>query len=485
MSTLSAMRHPKATAGAVALSVLAFGLGIADSGRRSLWSDEGVSATIGSGSWHALWHTLRTFDPNMSLYDVALKVWQLGGTGAVWQRSLSAIFLAVTVFVVYLAGRRLGGPGRETLVGLVAAGILAVAPFAVRFAQELRSYALLMLLVATATWLFARLVDSPSTGGAVAFGAVTALAAYAHAYGVLAALALAASLPFLGPALPSRRVLLTAGAAYAATIAPFLLLVATGPDPLIDWITRPSLGSLRGSLVEFAGNNGLLVVVGSLVVLVAVLAGRELRVRGRSLDAWRLALPVLGVVVPVTTAFAYSLVVQPVFVTRYLIVCLPALALAAALGVAAIPWRVAQVAVMAVIVVGSLVSVRTFLREPSRDDWADLVAYVARRAEPGDGVVFCVPSVRPTFEYYALRTPGATAINPLSPAAPWGDGAHVDAAPASAIDAFSRAPRIWVIEQYERGAPSNEVCDVSTSMADRHRADVQQFRGIELRRYDR
>ena len=480
------MRHPKATAGAAALSLLAFGLGIADSGRRGLWSDEGVSATIASGSWHALWRTLRTFDPNMSLYDVLLKVWQLGGTGAVWQRSLSAIFLAATVFVVYLAGRRLATPGRGDLVGLVAAGVLAVAPFAVRFGQELRSYALVMLLVATATWLLARLVDAPSTAGAVACGVVAALAAYGHAYGLLAALALAASLPLLGRALPPRRVVLVAGAAYGVTVAPFLVLVAAGPDPLIDWINRPSLATLRETLVQITGNKGLLVVLGALVVLVAVLAVRELRVRGRSLDAWRLGLPVLGVVVPVTTAFAYSLVVQPVFVSRYLIVCLPALALAAALGVATIPWRVAQVAVMAVIVIGSLVSVRTFLREPAKDDWRGLVAYVAREARPGDGVVFCEPSARPTFEYYARRTRGATDVTPLSPTAPWGGGAHVEPAPASAVAGFDRAPRIWVVELFERGTPSNAVCNLTTSMAGRTRADdVQQFHGIELRRYDR
>jgi len=480
------MRHPKATAGAIALSLLAFGLGIADSGRRSLWSDEGVSATIASGSWHALWRTLRTFDPNMSLYDVLLKVWQVGGTGAAWQRSLSAVLVASAVFVVYLTGRRLAAPGREAFVGLVAAGVLAVAPFAVRFGQELRSYALVMLLVATATWLLTRLVDAPSTGRAIACGVVAALAAYAHAFGILAALALAVSLPLLGRALPPRRVLLVAAAAYAATVAPFLLLVATGPHPLIDWITRPSLMDLRFGLRDIAGNDGLLVVTGALLVLVAVLAVRELRARGRSPDAWRLALPVLGVVVPVATAFAYSLVAQPVFVARYLIVCLPALALVAALGVAAIPWRVAQVAVVAVIVAGSLVSVRTFLREPAKNDWRGLVAYVAREAQPGDGVVFCVPSVRPTFEYYARRTPGATVVTPLSPAAPWGGGAHVDPAPPSAIAGFDRAPRIWVIEQFERGAPSNTTCDLAKSMAGRSRADdVSQFHGLDLRRYDR
>lgn len=479
------MRHPKATAGAAALSLLAFGLGIADSGRRGLWSDEGVSATIASGSWQALWRTLRTFDPNMSLYDVLLKAWQLGGAGAVWQRSLSAILLAATVFVVYLAGRRLAPPGREALVGLVAAGVLAIAPFAVRYGQELRSYTLVMLLVATATWLLTRLVDTPSTAGAVAAGVVAALAAYAHAYGILAALALAISLPLLGRALPPRRVLLVAGAAYVVTVAPFLVLVATGPEPLIDWITRPSLADLREALVQVTGNKGLLVVLGALVVLVAVLAGRELRVRGRSLDAWRLALPVLGVVVPVTAAFAYSVVGQPVLVSRYLIVCVPALALATALGVSAIPWRVVRVGVLAVIVVGSLVSVRTFLREPAKDDWRELVAYVAHEAQPGDGVVFCVPSVRPTFEYYARRTRGATVVTPLSPDEPWGTGAHVDPAPASAVARFDRAPRIWVVQLFQ-GGPSNEACDLTTSMAGRNRADdVPQFHGIGLRRYDR
>ena len=70
-------------------------------------------------------------------------------------RSLSAVFVAAAVYVVFLLGRRLAGSG----TGLIAAFVLAVSPFAVKYGQEARGYALVMLLVATSL-LFCRSLSS-------------------------------------------------------------------------------------------------------------------------------------------------------------------------------------------------------------------------------------------------------------------------------------------------------------------------------------
>ena len=58
---------------------------------------------------------------------------------------------------MFLLGRRLlGAPG-----GLIAAAILTVAPFHVRFAQETRMYTLLALNAALALYFLARLLTDP------------------------------------------------------------------------------------------------------------------------------------------------------------------------------------------------------------------------------------------------------------------------------------------------------------------------------------
>src|SRR3954454_14110035 len=56
----------------IALALL---LGFFRVGSKSLWSDEIYSARVVSGSWSALFHSLRTSDANMSLYDVLLHMW--------------------------------------------------------------------------------------------------------------------------------------------------------------------------------------------------------------------------------------------------------------------------------------------------------------------------------------------------------------------------------------------------------------------------
>ena len=73
-------------------------------------------------------------------------------------RALSALCSTLAIPVFYLAARRLF----DTQTALIAALILAVSPFHVRFAQEARMYALLTLAVAGALYFTARMLnDAP------------------------------------------------------------------------------------------------------------------------------------------------------------------------------------------------------------------------------------------------------------------------------------------------------------------------------------
>src|SRR5262249_22977285 len=144
-------------------------------------------------------HQARTFDPNMSGYHALLHLWQgVVGDSVVALRSLSAAALAGAVVVLVMLGRRLFD-GRS---GLLAGLILAVAPFAVRYGHEMRSYALEVFMVTTLTYLFVRVVDSdeaaaPSSWPAIAYGVTAALACYVHLYTVFVLAAHLASLAFV------------------------------------------------------------------------------------------------------------------------------------------------------------------------------------------------------------------------------------------------------------------------------------------------
>jgi len=120
---------------------------------QSLWYDEGNSARIAERTL-ALIIAGAAGDIHPPLYYIVLKYWRaVFGASEAGLRSLSAACGVLTVGLAYLAGRDLF----NRRVGLGAAFLLAVAPFAVYYGQEARMYAPLALCAAASTWALIRL----------------------------------------------------------------------------------------------------------------------------------------------------------------------------------------------------------------------------------------------------------------------------------------------------------------------------------------
>src|SRR5262249_30208475 len=155
--------------------------------------------------------------------------------------SLSAAALAGAVVVLVMLGRRLFDDRSGLLAGL----ILAVAPFAVRYGQEMRSYALEVFMVTTLTYLFVRVVDSdeaaaPSSWPAIAYGVAAAFACYVHLYTVFVLAAHLASLAFVDRARIPWAQLRRSVRWFVLLIVPMLLWLAASPSEQLGWIARPS-----------------------------------------------------------------------------------------------------------------------------------------------------------------------------------------------------------------------------------------------------
>jgi len=165
-------------------------------GSKGLWLDESFSVWLGWQPVGRMLAWLINIDQHPPLYYTLLHWWMLLGDSAATVRAFSALCGTLTIPVVYLLGRRLanhahlpprtGGsegrdapPGRAegvsipplagglrggntgSAVGLLAALLLAVSPFHVRFAQETRMYTLLTLNAALALYAMVRLLTDP------------------------------------------------------------------------------------------------------------------------------------------------------------------------------------------------------------------------------------------------------------------------------------------------------------------------------------
>lgn len=130
---------------------------------QSLWYDEGYSLVFSGG--RSVWESMariagasgsERFQP---AYFVLLHLWRaVLGSAEFWLRSLSAILGVVAVVVVYVAAHQLLNAKAALLAGL---GI-AVSAFAIIYSQEVRPYALIVLVAAVQLWAAARIVSEPS-----------------------------------------------------------------------------------------------------------------------------------------------------------------------------------------------------------------------------------------------------------------------------------------------------------------------------------
>jgi mannosyltransferase len=460
-------------------ALLAFVLAMFRIDARSIWYDEAVSVLASGSSLGELERVARTFDPNMSGYHALLGVWQRAfGSSETALRSLSAVAVAMAVVVVVALGRRI----HDTRTGLIAGLVLAVSPFVVRYGQEARSYALEVLVVTTATYLFVLVIDddrtSPAWWPALAYGVVAAFACYVHLYSVFVLAAHAVSLAFVAPARIPWTQLLRSARVASLLLVPMLFWLASGPSEHLQWIPRPEPGDLLVVARDISGGGAVALVLGGLVVLRVVGSARAFARSGRSRAAWTDGLALSWLLVPFALSALVSFTVKPIFLDRYLIVCVPAVALLAATALARLRFRPVAAAALAVVVIGSLVTIsRSY--GGHRTNWRDAVAYVSGHASTADGIVVCPPRARLPVTYYVTRTvPQVIRPISLSPADHWEAGFRVHGVDGTVAATWREGgpERIWVLGRAERCGFTFPDRDHNVSLA---------FTKMTVERYDR
>jgi len=158
------------------LTLLAAAIRFGTLTRMSLWMDEYIwTLTGGLRSCAAILNRPDGYPPTIAFMVKGLTSLGLDSDFAL--RAPSALAGTLAVPVLYLLGRRLVGrtPAK------VAAGLLAIHPFAVWYSQELGAYALLALFALTASLCLVTLLDGGGIGAAVGY-ALSVLAGFGVHY---------------------------------------------------------------------------------------------------------------------------------------------------------------------------------------------------------------------------------------------------------------------------------------------------------------
>lgn len=143
---------------------------------QSLWLDEGINVIFAKSLSYKnliLNYSLGDFHP--PLYHVVLKTFiQFFGQSEISARFPSVIFGSLTVYVIYLIGKKL----YDEKTALIAATLLATAPLHIYYSQEARMYAMAAFFVSASVYFFLSILDKDKILYWVGFIASTALMLY-------------------------------------------------------------------------------------------------------------------------------------------------------------------------------------------------------------------------------------------------------------------------------------------------------------------
>ena len=387
-------------------------------GRPELWRDELASWSFASRPVPEIISAARHTGATQLAYYLVLHVWMAAfGDSADAMRAPSVLAMAAAAACVALVGRRLAGNRAGLLAGLVFAALPEVS----RYGQEARSYATVSALAAVASYLLVRVLneappgESPAPGGAdgpgrpperrrwlIGYGAAVAVLGVVNIFGLviipahgLTVLLASRRARAAGPGsggVPGarasgrglRRGWLAAIAAAVAVASP-VLVYAWQQQGAQEWLKPPSL-SMLAKLPNLIGSPFL---AGALL-LVIIGGVATSRAAGRTAADWPARLPALclpWLLMPPAILILLSFI-HPVYTLRYVLYCLPAVAVLAGAGLAALGWRTGLVALA--VVVGIAVPGQLNARRPAAhgDNIRQADRIIAENRRPGDAVLY-------------------------------------------------------------------------------------------------
>jgi len=419
-------------------------------GSKGLWLDEAFSVWMGGQPIEEMLGWLVRIDQHPPLYYTLLHFWMAMGDDAATVRALSTLLGTLTIPAIYLVGRRLA----DDKVGLLAALILAVSPFHVRFAQETRMYTLLALNASLALYALARLLtDSRSAKNPLGqqfvdfwrtwrttrrkpplqaiktdlawmgYVLFTAATLWSHNTAIFFPIATnlivlglllirrrlhsPAPLPLRPPAPlapPSLRNWLLAQVGVFLLWCPWLPAFVTQSVGVYRefWLPAPTWETISGAVGAFVSDYlplplAGICAVGVLYVGLAALGLVYFRRRPASI-----AFLLVTFVTPFVGEWLVSLR-RPIFYDRTLIWASLPLYLLLAAGIRQLRYRSYLLAVILMVLTVNGLSLREYYVYFEKEQWDDAAALVAERVEPDDLMLFNATWVQIPFDYYFHR----------------------------------------------------------------------------------
>lgn len=387
--------------------LLAFFLRIYNLDAESLWLDEALSVE------HYAKNDITTIIERLSvhppLYYIILHFWiKLFGDSEFSVRFLSAIFGIMSIYVIY----RLGKLIFDDNVGIISALLLSISLFHINYSQEVRFYSLLTLLALLSNYYFIKILKERSIKNTAAYAISTVAMPYTHIFGlfyimfqnIFYLLAFRKNIKYW---ITTQIIILL----FLAPWIPILLRQVTRAETegLTEWIPRPTFITLYNTFGAFAGGDISLYFF-MIVIVVGIVIGAYKLAPSRKLDDMALSnyriFLLSWLFIPILISFTVSLIVQPIYISKYLIGSLPAFYILTSKIILNFRKQFAIIGIILIISLLTIGSIQKYYSTPEKEQWRELVDYIDRNEGKNDIVLLQAPYS--AFEYYSKKIGIAT-----------------------------------------------------------------------------
>lgn len=416
----------------LAVLMLATALRVHGLVRQSAWADEITTLVIADPghSFGQFWNLVLS-DTHPPLFYLLMRWWSAAfGQSDLAARLPSMIFGVATVGAAAVAFKPYPFPGRLALMLL-----LAVSRGAIEYAQEARSYSLLLLLSTVVTGACFRFIrcrgeDDPRAIRAVVILAIAGVvASYTHYFGFLVAVAAGA---IAVAAARGGRQRAAAGIALASIVASFLPWIIYHAHYMSygvrvsAWIADfPASATIAWFLRLWLG--GTPAFIGWLAMAAALLSMPGFRAFARRDVACRLGPALTLITVAAALAISWH---TPVLTSRNLIVVLPALylSMSALVSYGAVRWgTLVTAACLAAQVLLMTEPLPWYYSARTKEQWRESAAFVLAQPGCAEGPIYVygetpnyrylLEKERPRLRLIEVPVDGGTGLSPLVSAA--------------------------------------------------------------------
>jgi 4-amino-4-deoxy-L-arabinose transferase-like glycosyltransferase len=402
----------------VVVVALGLALRLIQLGEWSFWQDEAVTVLLARKPVVDLIR-ITSQDVHPPLYYLVVKTFMFLGQSEWVVRLPSALCSTMSVAVLYWIGCELF----ERRTALVAAGLMAVSPLQLYYAQEARMYAQLVFLSLFCVGCLVRALQTRSWlwWGLLSAGAVLAVYTSYFAFPVLLVL-------FVYVLLVRRRAwfrFMIAMGIAALIFLPWVGVLLAQTRSVLDsyWMQASSFLEVFTTLASFFMGYSLslawqaLGLGSSLFIIFVLLNSVRYALKEKSLDVEPLVLVLLWAWMPMIGVYLLT-PIRPIFQIRTVMTSAPAFYLLVAWGLTRAKRTKLHWALFAPTALTMLVAAWGFYANPiyAKPNWREPARYVDERARPGDVVMHTsVGSFLPTMCYdhsveHVLLQPEASTI---------------------------------------------------------------------------